>query len=242
MSLINKYFTDARSKSAEDSKIIRAAHQLYYADKSWDINKRVPISDFKLIDNQGKIVDVFFELQKYLFSWDDIPGNDGGRLRDFLTDTLEISWAKNPEIKKSDDSKTITVTQGENSLALKLNKEKNIVTLETDAGKTREYLLKEENGKLNIYDKEAIDVWKEYTKILNEEYSDSYKKKNELRRIRKKFYDYVISVYERYKGALGKPERGGIYYVPSNELKNYYDIETNTGFKREDAGNGTLFG
>jgi hypothetical protein len=86
-----------------------------------------------------------------LFSWDDVPGNDSRRLLKFLKDNLKIEWMKNAEIEKSDNGETIIVTKGENSLSFKLNKKENKVTLEISGGKTYEYILKEENGKLNIY-------------------------------------------------------------------------------------------
>ncbi|ODS40706.1 MAG: hypothetical protein A7315_07905 [Candidatus Altiarchaeales archaeon WOR_SM1_79] len=88
----------------------------------------------------------------YLFSWDDVPGNDSEQLLKHLVDNLKIDWVKNAEIKKSDDGKTITITMGENSLIFKLNEEENIVNLKIDGEKTHEYISKKENDKLNIYD------------------------------------------------------------------------------------------
>ena len=52
----------------------------------------------------------------YLFSWDEVPGNDSRRLLKYLENNLNIDWAKNAEIEKSDDGKAITVTNGKNSL------------------------------------------------------------------------------------------------------------------------------
>ena len=48
------------------------------------------------------------ERDQYLFSWDDIPGNDSEFI-DCLEGGLKISWAKNAKITKSGDRKTITV-------------------------------------------------------------------------------------------------------------------------------------
>lgn len=109
------------------------------------------------IDCSGCIVEGdldFFTLRKEnfsLFSWDDIPGNDSKRLIGFLEKDLEINWAKNATIKKAEGNKTINVSEGKNLVTLKLNKEGNNVTLNISNGKTYEYVLKEENGKLNIY-------------------------------------------------------------------------------------------
>lgn len=89
--------------------------------------------------------------KNYLFSWDDIPGNDNRRLLDYLMKSLKIDWAKNAEIKKKENGKTIAVTKGENSLKLKLNEKEGKVLLEIVGGKTYKYILKKENSKLNIY-------------------------------------------------------------------------------------------
>jgi hypothetical protein len=86
-----------------------------------------------------------------LFSWDDIPGNDSKRLLKFLKKDLKIEWVENDKIEKSVDGKAITIAKENNLLIFKLNKKENTVTLEISGGKTYEYVLKEENGKLNIY-------------------------------------------------------------------------------------------
>lgn len=111
---------------------------------------------YEALEEIPEILKKIKEVEKeYLFSWDDIPGNDSDRLLEFLIDNLEITWAKNAEIKKSNDGKTITVAEKENSLTLRLNKTKNTVTLKTGDRKTRKkYVLKEERNKLNIYKRE----------------------------------------------------------------------------------------
>ena len=61
---------------------------------------------------------------------------------------------ENAEIKKSDNNKIITITKGGNSLRLELNEEENRVILDLINGKTHNYILKLEDGKLNVYKKE----------------------------------------------------------------------------------------
>ena len=89
---------------------------------------------------------------KYLFSWDEIPGNDDERIIEYLKDELKIEWAKTENIGKIDDGKTIIVSNNENSLSLKLNDEKTKVNLKIDDGRVDEFTVKTENGKLNIYE------------------------------------------------------------------------------------------
>jgi hypothetical protein len=48
-----------------------------------------------------------------LFSWENVPGSDSKRLLKFLWDDLGIDWAKNADIEKTSDSKTIRIFRGE---------------------------------------------------------------------------------------------------------------------------------
>jgi len=107
---------------------------------------------------------------KYLFSWDNIPGNDR-QLINHLVNDLKIDWTKNATINKSDNGKIITVTEGKNSLELKLNKKENKVILETSGGKTYGYILKAKKDNLNIYNSKTITVTKDENSLeleLNE--------------------------------------------------------------------------
>ncbi len=90
----------------------------------------------------------------YLFSWDEIPGNDSERLIDFLKQNYSIDWVKTAKIEKIDDGKTIRVSVEKNFLSLSLNNEKTKVNLKIDDGRTNEFIVKTMNGKLNIYSKE----------------------------------------------------------------------------------------
>ncbi len=92
---------------------------------------------------------------EYLFSWEDVPGNDSGRLIDFLIRGYDIDWVKTAKIEKIDDGKTIRVSTGKNSLSLRLNDEKNSVYLTIDDGRANEFTAmingQIKNGKLNVY-------------------------------------------------------------------------------------------
>ncbi len=142
--LINNYFEEAKMKSGSQTKIIRSIHELYFDDRNPDINKRIPISDFKLIKDDYYKIDIFIEL-----------------------------------------------------------------------------------------DETATEVKKRYCEILT--IKDPIERKMEFLKIKKQFYDYVISVPKNY--ALGFKE-GELGYVNDYELESYYDKET--GFKRENAGCGTI--
>jgi hypothetical protein len=87
----------------------------------------------------------------YLFSWDEIPGNDSGKLVEYLKQTFGFDWVTTATIEKIDGGKTIRVSTGTNSISLKLNNDKTKVNLKIGGGGTIELIAKMENGKLSIY-------------------------------------------------------------------------------------------
>ncbi|NJD53113.1 MAG: hypothetical protein FIB07_09635 [Candidatus Methanoperedens sp.] len=87
----------------------------------------------------------------YLFSWDDIPGNDTVRLITLLRSIFHIEWIKTATIGKTDGGMTIKVSTGNNSLLLKLNDDKTRVYLTINNVRTDEFIVKTNNNKLNIY-------------------------------------------------------------------------------------------
>jgi hypothetical protein len=88
----------------------------------------------------------------YLFSWDDVPGNDNERFVEFLKQKYSIDWVTTAKIEKIDDGKAIIVSSEKNSLSLRLNDEKTKVNLKIDDGRLDELSAKTENSKLNIYE------------------------------------------------------------------------------------------
>ena len=102
---------------------------------------------------QLKTVQLRIIKKLYLFSWDEIPGNDDKRIIKFLKDELKIEWAITENINKIDDGKTIIVFNKEKSISLKLNDEISKVNLKIDDGRVDEFTVRTENSKLNIYKK-----------------------------------------------------------------------------------------
>ena len=87
---------------------------------------------------------------RYIFSWNEIPEKDNGRLIKFLTQKFGIDWVKtvNVGIEKI-DNKTIKVFTEKNSLSLILNSKNHEVILKIDDGRTGKFIATDE---LNIYD------------------------------------------------------------------------------------------
>lgn len=109
-----------------------------------------------LLHNMGKITRPFLIsktfAQKYLFSWNKIPGNDNERLIIFLNRHFDIEWVKSAEIEKINGGRAIKISTGKKSLSLTLYNENTKVCLKIDDGRTYEFIVKTENSKLNIYD------------------------------------------------------------------------------------------
>jgi hypothetical protein len=87
----------------------------------------------------------------YVFCWEEIPGNDDVRLRDFLVKEYYLDWVKNAKIKKIDNDKTIEVSANGRYLLLILNDEKTEVVLKIDDNSDVKFTVNIENYKLKIY-------------------------------------------------------------------------------------------
>ena len=86
----------------------------------------------------------------YLFSWDNVPGKDNGRLVEYLEQKYGVDWVRTAKIEKIDNNE-IKISTEKNFLSLKLNNEKTKVTLTINNIKTDELIVKIENSKVNIY-------------------------------------------------------------------------------------------
>ena len=99
-------------------------------------------------------------------------------------------------------------------------------------------LVEKEYPEVDVFielDDNAKSLWQKYQEIKS--IDDLRKRKKEFLGIKKEFYDYVISIPKnKARGLINEDEE--IAYVSNNELKHYYDPET--GFKRDNAGSGTL--
>jgi hypothetical protein len=94
----------------------------------------------------------------YVFSWMKVPGTDDKRLKEFLGKKYHIDWVYTAGIAKSEDGKTISISEEDTTLSLTLNDEDSEVILKIDNIETDEFIAKEENGELNIYEKSIKDL------------------------------------------------------------------------------------
>ncbi len=85
----------------------------------------------------------------YLFSWENVPGNESHRLLSFLQDYFSFDL-ENAQIIKDDENKTIRVFTNENYISILLFNESAQINLGKN-GSINLYV-KEENGTHNFYD------------------------------------------------------------------------------------------
>ncbi|MGB7001804.1 MAG: CARDB domain-containing protein [Halobacteriota archaeon] len=90
---------------------------------------------------------------KYLFNWDDVPGNDSDKLIRFLVDELDIKWVENATITKSSDDMVITVSTNEKTVELIMAENKEKITVKVGGETIHVLIVKTENDKLKVYDK-----------------------------------------------------------------------------------------
>jgi len=101
---------------------------------------------------QDNIYDLCMPEPPSIGIWDDIFKNNETLIK-FLNSELNINLAKDAKIEKkeSENNEIINIRDNENIIAIEFNKKENVITLKLIGGETKKYLLKEENGKLNIY-------------------------------------------------------------------------------------------
>jgi len=86
----------------------------------------------------------------YLFSWDRVPGNESNKLLNSLRYDLNIDWAGNGKILKTEDDQTIRIFNDKSSIEITLENKKKAL-LKTSDGRTYELLVKGDNGNRYIY-------------------------------------------------------------------------------------------
>lgn len=78
---------------------------------------------------------------EYLFEWDKLPSDDNA-FKEFLLQRYDVNWIIYKKFDIGDDE--LTISQGNNSLSLKLYKDKNEVTLTINTDLVDTFIVKEE--------------------------------------------------------------------------------------------------
>lgn len=99
-----------------------------------------------------RIIEIILELlvnfniapKNYLFSWNNVPGNDCKRLLKFLSNYFGIEWIENANTCKSYDNKTICISKDENLVKITIDEKKEKATLKINNTETYELKVKKE--------------------------------------------------------------------------------------------------
>lgn len=117
---------------------------------------------------------------------------------------------------------------------ISINILKNVEELKFD--ELSNFKLIEEKGyyKIDVFveaDNEAKEVWQKYQELISEKKLAPFERKNEFLKIKKQFYDYIISISEKFKNKLTDfDDKSTMGYIASQDLDNLYSLET--GFNR----------
>jgi len=99
----------------------------------------------------GLLLLLLWKKGSMLFNWESVPGNDSEKVISLLKDKFHIAWAENADVSKSDDGKTIIVSNNGNSAEIVMNEAEENVTVKLGNGRTHDLKVKTENEELNIY-------------------------------------------------------------------------------------------
>jgi CRISPR-associated endonuclease/helicase Cas3 len=149
-----------------------------------------------------------------------------GKSRIYESEFLRLNdnYFRKVNIAKSDDKSKAILTKVEE---LKFSELSEFKLIEKDYPEIDVFIEADDNAK---------GIWQEYQEIKS--IKDVRERKKKFLGIKKDFYEYVISVPEKFKNVVSFDERLGIGRISQSTLQNDYDLET--GFKREGAGCGTL--
>ncbi len=156
----------------------------------------------------------------YLFGWDNIPGNDSLRLIDFLKQNFSLDWIKTAKIEKIDNDRSIRVSTETNFILITLNDESTKVNIKTNDNVSDEFIVENESGRLNIYEKtEVSEIAAAYSMAGFEAKSiGSLKKAEELYKKALHIDPYnenILSGYALYLHEINKKIEADKYYQKS---------------------------
>lgn len=123
------------------------------------VGQQCPTSEYER--KAGGIFDAYVEHfndlwneKRFLFDWNEISRNDSDRFKDFLIKNYGISCTGDTEINKTNEGKvTVSIVSTKRDiLSFKLNDDRTKATLSIYCGRTDEFLVEKEKGKLNIYE------------------------------------------------------------------------------------------
>jgi hypothetical protein len=123
--------------------------------------------------NVDEIVDITGSVHgRYLFNWDNVPGNDSEMLLKYLKDDLDIKWLENATISKYNYDRIINITANEHSAEIIMDERKENAKLKIDNNRTYVLEVKKQGDELNVYQIVSLNYFVQrtiYLKIKNVE-------------------------------------------------------------------------
>ena len=80
------------------------------------------------------------------FEWDEVPGKDELRFKEYLIQKYNVDWVKEANIEKDDRIIKVYTNENNNSLSLEINEEKTKAILIIDEIRTDEFIVKKEKN------------------------------------------------------------------------------------------------
>lgn len=103
----------------------------------------------------------------FLFSWENVPGNESNRLLSFLKNDLQIDWVDNAQITKDEENKIIRVFRHGDSIEIMLYTESAYLKI---GDRAYDLAVRYENATHNVYDrkyKNKYDISERYYAVYN---------------------------------------------------------------------------
>jgi len=152
----------------------------------------------------------------YLFSWENVPGNESHRLRSYLRDYHQINWVEKAQITKDDERKIIRVFTNENSIEILLYKEGAKINLGKNGSSN--LCVKEENGTHTFYN-------------IGQKYQNKYD-------ISSGYYANAVDVSQRRAAILiGHPKGGTIAFALQAVIGRRIHLILPVGLEKRISGN-----
>ncbi len=92
----------------------------------------------------------------YLFKWDNIPGIEENKLKDFLKEHFSVFWIENEQFQKAD--KTISISDGKNTISIVIDDRYERAKLKINGSNVYQFIVREENG-TSIYQDMSWREW-----------------------------------------------------------------------------------
>ncbi len=90
--------------------------------------------------------------EQYLFTWDDVPGKNSSKFKEVIKQKFGLDCDRKTTIEKTDNGAAIKVCTSKNTILLRLNNEKNRITVKIDDTDIYNFVTRTNNNKTKVYE------------------------------------------------------------------------------------------